>query len=160
MGFLPWDTVLHKFAHCDPPHRLQFLWAASAWVPSRGCGKTSVPVPGALPSPPLLILESTGLFLSHLPFSLVCLLLKVISQRCHHHHWWAWPWPALGPSCSWLGLTLLDPGEASCSLSQKPPYSIPAVKSLATQTQYSCEEQMCSGKYDFRFMSRQQLGRS
>lgn len=148
MGFLPLGTVLHKFVQggsfpqAAVPHELL----------QHGC------LPECMEKAlfqdlehflPPLTRGSTGLFLSHLSLSPIRLHLKVVSQRCHRHDRWAWPWPALGPSCSWLGLNLLDTGDASCSFSQKPRYSIPAVKSIATQTQHSCEKQMCSGKYNF-----------
>jgi len=47
--------------------------------------------------------------------------LNMLSQRHYHHHCWARPWPAAGPSWSWLALALSNIGEASNSFSQKPP---------------------------------------
>lgn len=44
--------------------------------------------------------------------------------------WLVQPWPAAGPSWSWLALGLLDMWEASSSFSQKPRLQTPATKTL------------------------------
>jgi len=47
--------------------------------------------------------------------------LNKLSQRRYHCCWGAQPWPAAGPSWSWLALALSDIEEASSSFTQKPP---------------------------------------
>lgn len=58
------------------------------------------------------------------------LLSWAFYQRQPHLCWWAQPWPAVGQPWSWLVLASLDMGEASRSLSQKPPLWSPSTKTV------------------------------
>ena len=92
-----------------------------------GCRAITVPAPGASPPPPSsLTLVSAELFPSHIltplsPCRFFFPFLNIFSQRHYHCCWLARPWPAAGPSWSWLVLALFDIGEASGSFSQKSP---------------------------------------
>lgn len=123
-GASPWATGAEL-----PHHGLQGNLCSGIWSTSSPCFSTDLSVCRTV----ALTCSLSPLWLklhNNFPPS----IFLVPRHYCHHR--WPQPWPAGGPSWSWLALALLDTGDVSSSFLQKVSSVAPLLSKSCHVTKY------------------------